>query len=463
MNQQDPPLSASPTALSLRTGMKSRRLLSLLALFVGLLCFLALLGDALSWNLPQAAASSRLKSLSSLIPTKNYSRTFSLEAQEELARGNNSHILSEKILHYCKSLSLAGAAIVEEPYNTRYLLNWANIRQLLGSTPCRESHTDGDVVRTLDMALIATPQEPSVLYSAGLIYLWSDKKEKARELFGKVLRYGQSLSQGQKAIILNSIEEPEDIATVIPGKFPHVIAWHERLMSAPILQRDIRSAERTVAAIGRLQLEALTENREELDAGIITQEIFEQRLYDLLVVTTDSQARRFIDGEFSTSVYPNSDSAEHQFFLNRSGLTEYPLVRSFLPLDTRPLKTSLVRWGKNDKQNFAGSYNTLGFFVHPGQPVSVISLQSRSTGRGVERTEIDIFISGDNNEWKEITDSVKTTSFQVLDQQWVSLSLSTPIVAPYWKIHLSGTEKTKQFVNYVNEMVRAFGPSEEGA
>lgn len=394
------------------------------------------------------------------VPTVSSSIELSKEGQELLERGNAESNLTAKIDLYCKALSQMGQAMAEEPFNSRVLLNWANIRQILGTISCPEPFTQGQSGSVLSVALGMSSTNPSIRYSAGLIALWSGDFPRARKLFKETMEYGLALTPGQRIIMATTLTAPEDIPELIPARFPHIVQWYDAVQRSPSLHDSEGESEETQKELGKLQVEALLENRRELDERRITPEIFQTRLLALLPTALQSDARRIVDKELAQAVFPQVDSSEHRFFDRRSGLNEVSIVRSYRSMDSRPERTPFTSWDPPETVNLLNSYTSIGFFAKDKVPLRLISLRSESMGYAPSVQNLKVFVSDDNQQWREVTDAVKIEPLQVLNYIWYSLVPKESISARYWKIHFSVQERTRQFSGKLFSMIRAFGEGE---
>ena len=404
----------------------------------------------------------------------------SAQAEQELARGNSAldvvaartaaflHLarvldtlaLTErdprlKISYLCGSLSALGRALVREPRNARYLINWANIRQLLGGVQCGEPYTAGDFEPVVKLALERDPADTRVLYAAALVYYWSGRAEQSRALLNRMLLLGGGLTAGQERFVYSTIETPRDVERVIPGRFPQAAAWADIFR-----QIDADRFMEFGAAFGTLEAAAVRASAVEFDRGKIPAEVHQQRLLSLFGAESSEESRVALDLELSRFAASHRQLALASYLDERAKLHELKVLRASLDGDTRPLRTSLSGWERDERVVFDEFYRTVGFYVPEGQEVVLIQLAStRNNGGAVpSRNDLRVMASSDNENWSDLSDELEVSGFQVALPPLVVLRPKRASYK-YWKVQFSSPERRRTFTNSLSGLVRVFGMS----
>lgn len=379
------------------------------------------------------------------------------QAKTLIEEGNAKVPLKEKIDNYCGALKEIAESLRYRPYSSRYLLTWANIKQLLGTWACAQE-SPGDVLSVLELALKMSPTDASVNYAAGLIYLWSGDKLNARRLFAKVVQYDPNATLGKELVMRGAIENVSDIAEIVPARFPHVIRWLGLLSDYPPLHATEGVHLEAIKALGALQIRALNSNREEYEAGIIDKDIFETRLFELSSLAEDPEARSVVDNEMSRLVFNELSSNEHQLFQTISGLERMPVVLGLLSHDRRPLKSPLLTWGYAGEVNVLAENASTGFYRAEGwETHAVIFIGAKDDSRVLEKSGVKVLVSEDNQSWAELNEEVDWLEGTMLSRPWFSVLFKKPLHARYVKFRVEIGVPNARFQEPLSTLIRVYG------
>jgi hypothetical protein len=366
------------------------------------------------------------------------------------ALGDQAREPQARIAYYCESLSALGEALRRVPFDSQYLMNWANMRQLLGTVPCPQPYTRGDYGAAAAAAPSSNPTSSDLKYTAALLSLWSGGKARALSLFREVLTYKADLSAGQRQLIFSQISDESDLIKVVPGRFPQAVQWFEYFReNAPKRIAALRSA------FGALQLKALEEGTAEYERGAVPAEIHYRHLVSLAEAPATPLAARRTDQALASYLRTAGEEEAARYFEERSTYEPLEVVRSRRE-DTRPLASCLARWGRDDWVYFDSYYASLGFYLPPGQRVRLIEVKASNAGEHVPLELIRVLVSEDNELWQELQGGLKAGEMQFSGRQVISLRLPE-IYFKYWKVHFGAATRRNSFRNSLQRMVRVYG------
>lgn len=371
--------------------------------------------------------------------------------QGEAIASNDPNI---KIKSYCQALSALGRALKREPISAKLLVNWANLRQLLGPVECKEQYTSGDVHAALDAALNQEPFNASVQFSAGLVHLWSGERDKAISCFSQVLAFGMDVDSGQEQAILSSVDSADEVLKLVPGRFPQIVRWTE------LLSDERRGPIPNInEALSKLQIRALELDSADYSSSSIPPRLHISRLFALLPLAATEEVRQRIDGEIAAFYRNDPSNPIARYFGERSQKKELGIVRAYLTSDTRPLKTSLTRWNRDERVVFDGFYETVGFYLPSSQTIDFIQVASDQEGASLPPTAIKVFSGDDNQSWTERFDTVKLESLSIQGKPLLVIRLSSGDYHKYWKIQFASNARTRRYTNTLSQLVQAYGVS----
>lgn len=380
------------------------------------------------------------------------------ESRTALSAGNSITDVSKKVSLYCNALGLLGDALRISPYDGRLLLNWANIRQLLGRVECHLPYTTGNTQAVVDIGLAREQANPSVVYAGGLIALWSGDAKNARRLFNQFLRFGMGITAGQEELIQSTMSVPSDISEVVPASFPQILTWTEKLRQDPRFWYTQEISEQSTQVLKSLQLKALDENRHQYQTGIIPEDVYEGRLYDLLYFSLIDEVRKIVDAEIAHFKGGYGTNTVQRFFLERSTLEEIPVARSLLLGDRKPLKSSFSSWGNSVNVRLHETHTSVGFFLPEKAHPSTIVFRGRDASVIPSIASLSIYVSEDNITWDKISEGVESSTFVFHEHPFITLKIPKDRYHyRYWKFQFEKTGGIRFFGDYLSKLVTVYG------
>lgn len=361
--------------------------------------------------------------------------------------------VESKLTLACTELELLRRALEVEPTNSRYLVSWSNVRQLIGGNICPGSSAALPKYNAaLDQAIERDPNNPRVLYSAGLVHLWDADGNNARDVFRRYLLAGESPSAPQMEAILSSISSVEDIKVVVPARFPQVVQW-----SGPLL-RKFSGNTNANSTISELQETALEGSRVELQNKSITSAIFKERLVQLRLVVASDHVRRAVDAALGDIYGDHIDKRLGLLFSRLSQMTELSLIRGRTDGDSRPHRSSLTAWGNDDVVEFDGRYQSVGALI-PGKRTPKVFILMGSAGLAArEPSLIKVLASTDNSSWTELTDRSGIFPYQFEDRPMLMIDVAgVGDSYKYWKVNFGSGSDEPRITNNLSELLRIYG------
>ena len=365
--------------------------------------------------------------------------------------GDQATSSEEKIDFYCKTLSMLGRALKQRPFDSQYLINWANMRQLLAGVKCAQERTAGDYRRAVETALSLDPANAELKFSAALLALWSGDKPRALDLFGQVLIFATSLTDAQKELILWQIEDDGDLKRVVPARFPQVNQW-----AALFMLKDPERFAALKGAFGQLQVRALEDALREYDSGLIPADIYYRHLVSLLAVSASAEVVQRADLELAGYFRAEGLEEPAQYYEERAELERLEIVPAWRAADTRPVSSCLAGWSRNDRLVFDNYYTTLGFFLPPGRRVKLLELHSPRSAKPLELEFVRIYVSDDNERWRELGEKVESRIVDYAGGSLVALRIRGSYFK-YWKVHFGGAQRNNNFGNTLFDVLRVYG------
>ncbi len=351
----------------------------------------------------------------------------------------------------CSALSEVGKALTHQPHNSVYLVNWANLRQLVSAKhDCALPYTRGDFREAVAFALNADPTNASVLFSAGLIRQWAGEPELAWGLFKQVLLLGVSLPRAQVDYIALQIKDAASAEAIIPARFPQIATWTGLLQ-----ERQPESAQIYAPVLEKLQTTALATSTQELEQSKIPTDVHIKRISALLAMGVANSVRQKIDRQLSQHLEARGERVLALYLKERASLVEIDVNRAFLDSDTRPLKSVLAAW--NDQQTFALDqfYGSVGFFVPGATAPRLVELHAYSDVTSFSPSFLKIMVSSDNQRWEDVLGEVTLEKFLVANHTLVAIRSEVDLYK-FWKIHFASSARTRNFSNPLNKLVRVY-------
>lgn len=367
------------------------------------------------------------------------------------ARDQNTAAL--QLDEYCNAFRSVTRALSAKPYDARLLVQWANVRQVLGGAACAQSSPKEGVIAALKLALQEDPTNMQIAYAGALIFGWSNNREEELKLLRSVVRYQDPLSEGQIGFILSEIRSKDDLRAVLVPRFPQVVTWAQLLrLKAP------RVFERVRESLAELQQSAVVESEGEALNSTIPQELHSRRLLDLQTEVATDGVRRFLDGAIVRGFGEKLDSKVAAFLAARSTLSKLQIVRSTLEGDTRVRKSPLVKWDAAQGVAFDEYFRTIGFFLPTEQGVDFITLDASAGGGAVDLAAIRLFVSSDNQSWGELPLQRQPEIVRYGDRTLLVL-IPTEKDHRFWKVHYDSSARTRSFWGDLDQLLQVYGTS----
>lgn len=362
----------------------------------------------------------------------------------------------DKRMHLlCEALQYSGAALSRRPRSGTLLVNWANMKQLLGDTyDCGRPFTQGDFRKSMQSAVEFEPANVGVLFSVGLLAQWAGDSQQALGMYRKALSLGDSLNSVQKDYIARQIVTGQDLLAVVPARFPQVIEWTRRLRS---LRGEL--SQSLESSLDNLHQQALTLAEEEYSTSSIPRAMHEQRLFGLLSVGVSSQSRQKIDRLLSALFAERGSNPISEYLARRTQYSEVAVVRSFTDSDTRPARSPLVNWNHTGERFFDDFYSSVGFFVPDNYRISLIELQGRSETSSISLPLVKLFGSNDNQQWVALEGETRLESVK-LGQRFVLAIYPPGDAFRYWKLNFGSSARTRTLGNELQDLIKVYSKGE---
>lgn len=361
--------------------------------------------------------------------------------------------LEDQIILYCEALSAAGSAVKLNPLKASYLLNWADLRQILSDIECKEELTKGSVKDAVEYALKLDPRNPAVTYSAAVMLMRIGERPRALALLNATLLTETALSSSKREYVLKQITSKEDLENIIPARFPQIADW-----SLFIKEKRPTLFQRESFTISAMQLNALKEAVKEYELGMLPFEIHKQRLLSLLPSTASSAIRQTLDAELGRVLPTGLQESKltKEYLLKRATLSELYIVRGVIDSDTRSETTPLSRWGADQNVEIDSFAQSVGFYLPSGQNVLLIELNSKGIPASGLSEMLRLLVSDDNQHWSTPRESYKTSLVELEDQKYLSIEYSGEYHR-YWKINHTGQSRSENFGAPLQSLIKVYG------
>ena len=353
---------------------------------------------------------------------------------------------------YCQALSEIGLALKGDPRNAAYLINWANLRQLLGqSTDCKLPYTHGDFLAAVEFAIHSNPNDERVLFAAAHIYDWAKRDNQGAEALKHALGLSTSLSPEQINYVLGRLNQPKDIETIVPATFPQIAIW-----SAALLRNKPELFRSSATVLSRMQQAAVVESAAAYQHGAIPSDVHYRRIISLYRCQASSDIRQQLDAEVAHYFEGSGNDSAGRYMEERRHYAELPIIQASLGADTRPLKTALVGWGV-DKNFFLDEfYASIGFYLPQGRAPKLIELRSERETSQMNLSSLKVMVSDNNFEWTELQGNVSIEAVTIGSQALIAIHPNAHYYK-YWKINFFSSARTRSFINSAEQMIAAYG------
>ena len=355
---------------------------------------------------------------------------------------------AKRMVLWCEALEAVGKAVQAEPRNAQYLINWANVRQLLGdATSCDRPLTQGSFAAAAQAALDADPTNVNVRFAAAHIFEWAGRRSDSLQQLSRVLLLGTSLSSEQRSSIGGRLTSPSDVEAVVPGRFPQIAEWsmYLRFQNAPLFH-DAQEQ------LTRLQLKAIEESRIEQESGSVPADIHERRLLLLYRAPASAAVRRALDREIASQSGSRGQSQLAQYLRERQDLAETDIVRARESSDTRPLKQPLLHWSPVGEFCFDDFYTSVGFYLPNGESPKLIELRSKVELDPGVRGSMRVYVSEDNRSWSELQGNVQYQSVTLGDSHLIAIRPNSTYFK-YWKIAANSSTRSRTFCDSAEQLL----------
>lgn len=357
-----------------------------------------------------------------------------------------------KIERTCEALSRLGQALTKQPLHSRALMNWANLRQVLGPISCASPYTEGDFEAVARFALAHDPFNTEVMYAAAQILDWGGKEFESRKLLNRFLSLATSLRPAQEEFVLQRLRSPEQIAEILPQRFPQIIEWSARLR-----ERSPGVFESAAPVIAQMQLAGIDQNDRAFEAGTIPAELFYRRLVQLLDAAALSSVRQRLDSELMKYYTLVGKRDVVDYLEQRKRYVNLEIIPAGLVSDTRPLKSSLFQWGLEGRVAFNTYFNSIGFFLADRQSPRLIQLAADGRTGGIVESDIRVFASDDNRRWAELPAAQMNVKTMEIGERSIVVIRLPEQAHRYWKIHYANSARRGTFINELAGMISVYG------
>ncbi len=376
---------------------------------------------------------------------------FYIELSQELSKAAGKiETDAARINLLCLSLGLLGRSLEQTPFDGSDLMAWANLRQALGQISCTEAHTSGSFKKVLELVTKRSPNNPDVLFSSGLLFMWSGNRARALQLWRQFLETDAEISSFHQSYILGAVQEPDDVGAVLPARFPQILRW------TSIFQEQLPARfQELKGAFALLQLQALDWLKTAFENQQLQPSVYLNNLVRLEEFASSDEVRKSTDALLGSYLNRKTTDSAGTYLEERSKLRELDLIRTFVASERNPTKGPLSNWGRTDLVNFDRTGVTLGFFKSSGQSLKHIQLSGSEGDLPIEPAALQIFVSNDNQSWAELPLEGRITNYSLLRRPITVIDASNSDFQ-YWKIHF-GSSGHSAYKNYLPKLLTAFG------
>jgi hypothetical protein len=367
-----------------------------------------------------------------------------------------------QIVYLCEALATVGAAIARAPYHAPYLIFWADLRQLLGSVNCALPYTQGEAASAARYALQEARANSAVGYMAGMIAIWNGQREEAFQILREVSTHSLGFTEAQQNIIVQQVNDPSDIAALVPPRFPQVIAWIEAFRAG----KGERFSEYRAALAITLE-SALRNLQKEYDNGEVDDVRYYQKLISAISIVPEfaepEKSSQLVE-EFARAMLTFEARAGREAGMSISShykkvqnLSVLPIVRAARNADSRPERSNLQQWDSATTLALDTSFQSVGFYSPATQTVEVIELFAYISQNNLDLNNIRVFVSNDNQQWQAPPGGIEIKRLELGSVSIFAIYPQQVSSARYWKIHYGGLGGEGRFANNLDDLVRVYG------
>lgn len=353
--------------------------------------------------------------------------------------------------HLCQALHYVGRALKTHPYQAQWLLNWGNLRQVLGNLDCEVDYTSGDFADVVNYALDINRSDPELAFSAGLVFHWAGDNAQALACFRRALTFGKQATSSQMSFIAEQVKTPQDLLDLVPGLLPQVLSWSSYYkVNRPDKFKSFSKA------FAKLQKMALTEGTLRFKEGQLPGQSYHDSLIALMHVSADDQIRKGSETALQSYLRTVGQSQLSAYLGARSKLSKLSVILGSFMSDTRPIQGTLFLWDKDSQVSLDSYFTSVGFYLPENQSVRLLELCARPGSVWPDEKQFKVFVSNDNQTWEETLDGNGFLRVKMGNQpclvQWVKGGRHK-----YWKVHFSSGDRSNKFRNNLADLIKVYG------
>lgn len=356
----------------------------------------------------------------------------------------------------CEALREVTKAALLSPATAKYQITWALFAQGLSADAACGSARANDGLARLHAANSLAPASAADVYQSAVTLLKYKEREKAFALFQKAQELDPLFSDEQKEFIYDLVTSAEDLAQLMPHRFPQTVTWVSYF------------SEKRPAELREWNLvfaKALGDTISELDArvhdGRIDQDDFSQyikQIQDTIVTARTEDLRVRLDKILANLYALDGQTEWSQILTERAEVKRLPVLKGIIPNDKNS-ELPLFGWHEDtsgEEVGFDRAGQSIGFFVPENMRVERIVLEGRNLGNKERELPLQLFSSSDNRTYHPYrgTFDIKTYTVDQHDEVIISLSETR---YQYFKLVYQGTLREPRFVNSFAQLLQVYG------
>ncbi|MCB0340422.1 MAG: hypothetical protein KDD53_12500, partial [Bdellovibrionales bacterium] len=313
-------------------------------------------------------------------------------------------------------------------------------------------------ISVANYASVLDPTNTSVIYAAALIAELAGDRDRALDLFHKVVLNASELRANQKTYIIRGIQSDVELERVLPARFPQAIEWAE------ILVRYYPDAFlRLKSSLSNILFKAIRESRTRVDTNAIPLDVHQRWVERVSRLPLSHAFLQSLDAELESvhrkrfELGISSSNRPAEFYSLRKELQRLSTIPGLLRADSKPTISSLEFWGDNQLIYLDSYHASVGFFLPKGQLVGRIEIvPSSERNLSVSLEELQVYVSEDNQNWTLQKLAMPIEQY-IIEHKIVSVISVNPSNHRYWKIHFNGSARKNSLQNQLSQMLRVFG------
>lgn len=356
--------------------------------------------------------------------------------------------IDEKMKIYCRAFTVLSDIFHKKKSDAILLINWLDLQQITESSACGRKISQDERISLIEKASKNDPTNPAVLYSAGLLSIWSQNLSSAEKLFRDLLRLSTKLSAGQQETILSLIDSPTRFQSIIPARMPQINIWSEKLKSNnPELYSD------SISVIQNMQLQAIDSSIKDLSEQKIPAKLHLENLMMMSKTVVNDSVRQAVDENLAITLGPLSEMGA--YLRERAKRSVVPAINSVIIYDTLPNRRSFLNWGSQAVVTFDTNSTSLGAFKLKDQDVKIIEIVSTNRSDQITHDSIKLFVSDNNFDWKEQPFTVKQINNQNLVDNIISIEIGNSKFK-YLKVNYNSPIRKASIMNRADMMIQLY-------